>query len=102
MSRVGCRYIAKNFQRERGRTAERAGVPRGRRPFSSGIGDGYQYMPPMSGAAGAGAGGSGLSATRDSVVSTMEATEAAFSRAERVTLAGSTIPAETMSQYSSL
>ena len=59
-------------------------------------------MPPMSGAAGAGAGGSGLSATRDSVVRTMELTEAAFSRAERVTLAGSMMPAETMSQYSSL
>ena len=45
-------------------------------------------MPPMSmpPPAGAGAGGSGLSATRDSVVSTMAATEAAFSRAERVTL----------------
>ena len=46
--------------------------------------------------------GSGLSATRDSVVSTMAATEAAFSRAERVTLAGSTMPAAIMSTYSSL
>ncbi len=52
--------------------------------------------------AGAGAGGSGLSATRDSVVSRTAATEAAFSRAERVTLVGSTMPAEIMSQYSSL
>ncbi len=56
----------------------------------------------MSGAAGTGAGGSGLSATRDSVVSTIPATDAAFSRALRVTLAGSTMPAATMSQYSSL
>ena len=63
-----------------------------------------QYIPPMpmSPPAGAGAGGSGLSATRDSVVSTMAATLAAFSRAERVTLAGSTMPAAIMSTYSSL
>ena len=40
----------------------------------------------MSGAAGIGAGGWGMSATRDSVVRTMEATEAAFSRAERQTV----------------
>ena len=46
-------------------------------------------MPGSAGAAGAG--GSGLSATRDSVVSTIAETEAAFSRAERVTLAGSMI-----------
>ena len=59
-------------------------------------------MPPMSGAAGAGVGGWGLSATRDSVVSTMPDTLAAFSRALRVTLAGSTIPLAIMSQYSSL
>ena len=67
-------------------------------------GEGYpaESMPPMSGAAGAGAGGSGLSATRDSVVSTMAETEAAFSRALRVTLAGSMMPEDTMSQYSSL
>ena len=59
----------------------------------------YQYMPPMSGAVGAaGAGGSGLSVTRLSVVSSTPATEAAFSRAERVTLVGSTMPAEIMSQ----
>ena len=55
-------------------------------------------MPPTSGVAGGGAGGSGLSATRDSVVRTMEATLAAFSRALRVTLAGSTIPEEIISQ----
>ena len=60
-------------------------------------------MPPMSPPAGAaGAGGSGLSATRDSVVSTMAETLAAFSRALRVTLAGSMMPEDTMSQYSSL
>ena len=52
------------------------------------------------GAAGAGA-GSFLSATSDSVVSTIAATEAAFCRAERVTLVGSTIPAAIMSPYSS-
>jgi hypothetical protein len=59
-----------------------------------------QYMPPMSPMPGAaaGAGGSGLSATRDSVVSTMPLTEAAFSRAQRVTLAGSTMPLAIMSQ----
>ena len=51
----------------------------------------------MSGA-GAGAGGSGLSATRDSVVSTMPETEAAFFRALRVTLAGSTMPAAVMKE----
>ena len=63
-------------------------------------GVGNQYMPPMSPmpGAGAGAGGSGLSATRDSVVSTMPLTEAAFSRAQRVTLAGSTMPEAIMSQ----
>lgn len=60
-------------------------------------------MPPMSGAAGAAAGaGSLISATRDSVVSTMEATEEAFCNAERVTLVGSTIPASIMSVYSSV
>ena len=55
-------------------------------------------MPPMSGMAGAaGAAGAGLSATRDSVVSRVAAMEAAFCRAERVTLVGSTIPAAIMS-----
>ena len=60
-----------------------------------------QYMPSMP-AGAAGAGGSGLSATRDSVVSTIAETEAAFSRAERVTFAGSMMPHSTMLQYSSL
>ncbi len=59
-----------------------------------------QYMPPMSGppAGAAGAGGSFLSATSDSVVRIIDATEAAFSRAERATLVGSTMPSLTMSQ----
>ena len=50
-------------------------------------------MPPMLGSpiAGVWAGGSFLSDTKDSVVRTILATEAAFSRAERVTLVGSTI-----------
>ena len=62
-----------------------------------------QHMPPMSGLAGAiGAGGWGLSATSASVVSRVLAMEAAFSRAERDTLVGSTMPAGIMSQYSSL
>lgn len=55
-------------------------------------------MSPMPAPGAAGAGGSGLSATSASVVSTMELTDAAFSSAERVTFAGSTIPAEIMSQ----
>ena len=51
-------------------------------------------MPPMPGsAAGTGAGFfSGMSATRDSVVSTVAATEAAFCSALRVTLVGSMMP----------
>ena len=61
-----------------------------------------QYMPSMPPAGATGAGGSGLSATRDSVVRTMAETEAAFSRAERVTFAGSIMPHSTMLQYSSL
>ena len=59
-------------------------------------------LPLVFAAGAAGAAFSGRSATRDSVVSTIAETEAAFSRAERVTLAGSMIPAATMSQYSSL
>ena len=60
-----------------------------------------QYIPPMSGAAGAGAGGSGILTTIASVVRTVEATEAAFYSALRQTLVGSTIPAAIISQYSS-
>ncbi len=62
-----------------------------------------QYIPPMPGfaAGAAGATGSFLSATTLSVVSTMEATDAAFSSAERVTFAGSTIPAANISTYCS-
>ena len=57
-----------------------------------------QYIPPMSGAAGAaGAAFSGRSATRDSVVRTMEETDAAFSSALRQTLVGSTMPLSIMS-----
>lgn len=56
-------------------------------------------MPPMPapGAPAIASFSSLLSATRDSVVSTIEATEEAFCRAERVTLVGSTIPAGIMS-----
>ena len=57
-------------------------------------------MPPWAAAAAiaASALGSGLSATRDSVVSTQEAMDAAFSSAVRVTLVGSTMPDGIMSQ----
>ena len=64
----------------------------------------HQYMPPPWAAAAAmaaSAAGSGLSTTRDSVVSTQAAMEAAFSREERVTLVGSTMPAGIISTYSS-
>ncbi len=56
-----------------------------------------QYMPPMSGEAGIGGFFSGMSATRLSVVSTMEDTDAAFSIALRQTLVGSTMPSSIMS-----
>ena len=61
-------------------------------------------MPPPWAAAAmaASALGSGLSATRDSVVRTQEAMDAAFSRAVRVTLVGSTMPDGIMSQYVSV
>ena len=58
---------------------------------------GYQYIPPISGAAGAAGTGSFLSATRLSVVRTIEATDAAFCSAERFTLVGSTMPFAIMS-----
>ena len=45
-------------------------------------------MPAPGAGAGAAGSGAGMSDTRDSVVSTMEAMEAAFCRAERVTLVG--------------
>ena len=52
-------------------------------------------MPPgiPPGIAGAALAGSGLSETSVSVVSTRDAIEAAFCKAVRVTLAGSTMPA---------
>jgi len=43
--------------------------------------------------------GSGLSVIMASVVRTMAAMDEAFSTAERVTLAGSTMPAPSMSTY---
>ena len=61
-----------------------------------------QYIPSMPPPAGAmGAGGSGMSATSDSVVRRVAATEAAFWRAVLVTLVGSRMPFCTRSQYSS-
>src|SRR5689334_7241481 len=59
-------------------------------------------MPPMPPPPGGiiGAGGSGLSATRHSVVSSNEAIDAAFCNAARVTLAGSMTPAFMRSSYS--
>ena len=51
----------------------------------------------MSGLAATGAGGSGMSATRLSVVRTMAATEEAFSKADLHTLVGSTMPISIMS-----
>lgn len=56
-------------------------------------------MPPMSGEGAGGAGGVGISVTMLSVVSNVAATEAAFCRAERVTLVGSIMPLVTMSVY---
>lgn len=55
-------------------------------------------MPPMSGIAGFS--GSGLSAITASVVRNKPATEAAYCNAERVTFAGSTIPASNMLTHS--
>lgn len=54
-------------------------------------------MPPMSGMPAAGASSFGASATMASVVSSRDATEAAFCRAVRVTLVGSRIPISIMS-----
>ena len=52
-------------------------------------------MPPMpAGIAGAAGFSSGISTTAASVVNNIEPTDAAFNKAERVTLAGSTIPAK--------
>lgn len=54
------------------------------------------FMPPAAGAAGSGA---GMSVTAHSVVRINAAMDAAFCSAERVTFAGSMIPAETMSTH---
>ena len=62
----------------------------------------YQYMPPMSGAAGAAGAFSGMSVTRLSVVRTMAETLALFSMALRQTLVGSTMPMAIMSPNLSL
>ena len=81
--------------------ARKTGAAKWPRPLRIGGSGGMppvaQYMPPpMSGAAGAGAGGVGMSATRLSVVSTMAATEAAFCSALLVTLVGSMMPFSSM------
>ncbi len=59
-------------------------------------------IPPPCGIIGAAGVSSLISATRLSVVSTIEATEAAFWSAERVTFVGSTIPEGIISTYCSL
>ena len=72
--------------------------------FSEGVfrADAY-IIPPMGGWAIPAAGFSSFwSATRLSVVRTMAATEAAFCRALRVTLVGSTMPLSSISTYWSL
>jgi len=61
-----------------------------------GRGVGHQYIPPPGDPADSFS-FSFFSATRHSVVSSIDPIEAAFCRAERVTLAGSTIPAATRS-----
>ena len=63
----------------------------------------YGSMPPIPGSTGiAGAAGSFLSATNDSVVRTIAATDAAFCSAERVTFVGSTMPKEIMNIFNSV
>ncbi len=58
------------------------------------LSDAFYIMPPIPGAAAGAAGaGSGLSTNTHSVVKKRPAIEAAFSKATRSTLAGSTIPA---------
>lgn len=57
-------------------------------------------MPPIpAGIAGAAGFSSGISTTAASVVNSIEPTDAALTSAERVTFAGSTIPAVNMSTY---
>ena len=85
------------------RHAQKSGGPQ-RGPPLWGFSAADQYMPPpmppwaAAAAIAASALGSGLSATRDSVVRTQEAMDAAFSSAVRVTLVGSTMPDGIMSQ----
>ena len=59
------------------------------------------YIIPPSGIAGAGV-GSGMSTIPHSVVRNIPATEAAFSRATRLTLVGSMTPASNILTYSSV
>ena len=59
----------------------------------------YQYIPPMSGFAGAAGAGSLMVATTLSVVRKLEATLVAFSRALLVTFAGSRMPELIISTY---
>ena len=60
----------------------------------------HYIMPPIpAGIAGAAGFSSGISTTAASVVNSIEPTDAALTSAERVTFAGSTIPAVNMSTY---
>ena len=58
------------------------------------------YIIPPSGIAGAAGAGSGMSTIPHSVVKNIPATDAAFSRATRLTLVGSMTPASNMFTYS--
>lgn len=60
------------------------------------------YIIPPSGIAGTAGVGSGMSTIPHSVVRNMPATDAAFSRATRLTLVGSMTPASNMFTYSSV
>lgn len=60
------------------------------------------YIIPPSGIAGAAGAGSGISTIPHSVVRNIPATEAAFSRATRLTLVGSITPASNILTYSSV
>ena len=84
------------------------GAARGMAPIKNGEGvrlprvplttDNWDYIiPPMSPPPGMGFSGSGMSVTRAEVVRIIAAIELAFSTALRVTLAGSMMPASSMS-----